>query len=101
MATLDRFCEEEGRDPRAIERSVNVGFYMSPDAATAEQQKQRSEALARAGTGAQVGPPSRVIDTLGEYERAGAQGVNLAFRPPIDWEAFEAFIEEVLPVFHG
>ncbi len=101
MATLDRFCEEEGRDPRSIERSVNVGFYMSPDAATAERQKERSAALARAGTGVLVGPPSRVIDALGEYERAGAQGVNLAFRPPIDWDAFEAFIEEVLPVFHG
>ena len=99
MATLDRFCEEEGRDPRSLERSVNLGFYMSPDAATAERQQERGGALARAG-GLLTGPPSQVIDVLGEYERAGADGVNIAFRPPIDWDAFEAFIEEVLPVFH-
>jgi hypothetical protein len=40
------------------------------------------------------------MDRLGEYERAGAQGVNIAFRPPIDWEALEAYIETVLPKFH-
>ena len=32
--------------------------------------------------------------------RAGAEGLNIAFRAPIDWEAFEAYIENVLPVFH-
>ena len=47
-----------------------------------------------------VGTPAQAIDRIGEYERAGAQGLNIAFRPPVDWEAFDAFIEEVLPVFH-
>jgi hypothetical protein len=31
---------------------------------------------------------------------AGAAGLNIAFRPPVDWDAFEAYIERVLPVFH-
>jgi hypothetical protein len=30
----------------------------------------------------------------------GPEGVNIAFRAPIDWDAFEAYIEQVLPVFH-
>ena len=28
------------------------------------------------------------------------KGLNIAFRAPIDWEAFDAYIENVLPVFH-
>ena len=101
IATLDRMCEQEGRDPAAIARSINVGFYMSADSASAERQSARSQALARAGGGMLTGSPQQVIDTIGAYERAGAQGLNLAFRAPIDWDAFEAFIGEVLPVFHG
>lgn len=106
-ATLDRCCDEAGRDPASIERSVNLGFYMSPDAATAERRAREGGGaggpMARAAGrgGMLVGGPAQVIDALGDYERAGAKGVNLAFRPPIDWDAFEAFIEEVLPVFHG
>jgi hypothetical protein len=37
---------------------------------------------------------------VAEYLEAGADGLNIALRPPIDWDAFEAYIERVLPVFH-
>ncbi|MEE9281243.1 MAG: TIGR03560 family F420-dependent LLM class oxidoreductase [Myxococcota bacterium] len=100
VARLDRFCEEFGRDPAEIERSVNVGFYMSASVSQASEQ-ERSGFMARmGGAGMLVGTPAQAIDRIGEYERAGAQGLNIAFRPPVDWEAFQAFIEEVLPVFH-
>ena len=102
VATLERYCEEEGRDPASITRSVNVGFYMSADAASAERKPSERSAFAQAvGGGALVGAPAQAIDAIGEFERAGAQGLNIAFRPPVDWDAFEAFIEEVLPVFHS
>jgi alkanesulfonate monooxygenase SsuD/methylene tetrahydromethanopterin reductase-like flavin-dependent oxidoreductase (luciferase family) len=100
IETLDRFCEEEGRDPASIERSVNVGFYMSADAPAAERKRLDGFAQATAG-GSLVGTPSQAIDRIGEYERAGAQGLNIAFRPPVDWDAYEAFIAEVLPAFHA
>ena len=32
---------------------------------------------------------------MAEYLEAGADGLNIAFRPPIDWDAFEAYIERV------
>jgi hypothetical protein len=41
-----------------------------------------------------------VIDRVAAYMEAGADGLNIAFRPPIDWDALEAYIERVLPVFH-
>jgi F420-dependent oxidoreductase-like protein len=97
LEALDRACEAQGRDPATIERSVNVGFYMSADPRQAEQRKQALGHLGRAGM--LVGTVQETVDRIGEYERAGAQGLNIAFRPPIDWDAFETFIAEVLPHF--
>jgi alkanesulfonate monooxygenase SsuD/methylene tetrahydromethanopterin reductase-like flavin-dependent oxidoreductase (luciferase family) len=45
------------------------------------------------------GTRTEVIDTVGEYRRAGADIVNMVFRHTIDRDAYEAFIEEVLPHF--
>jgi alkanesulfonate monooxygenase SsuD/methylene tetrahydromethanopterin reductase-like flavin-dependent oxidoreductase (luciferase family) len=101
LATLDQACEKIGRDPREIARTINLGFYMGADAAAVERNRKGLERFdAERRTGMLSGNPQQVIDRLGEYERAGAEGVNIAFRAPIDWDAFEAYIEQVLPVFH-
>ena len=97
---VDRYCEELGRDPAEIQRSVNVGFYMGANVEAARTKQKSPFVAARSGAGMLVGTPAQAIDRIGEYERAGAHGLNIAFRPPVDWEAFDAFIEEVLPVFH-
>jgi len=47
-----------------------------------------------------TGTAPEAIDRIAEYMEAGADGLNIAFRPPIDWDAVEAYIERVLPVFH-
>jgi alkanesulfonate monooxygenase SsuD/methylene tetrahydromethanopterin reductase-like flavin-dependent oxidoreductase (luciferase family) len=97
---MERYCGKFDRDPAEIERSVNIIFAMSAnEAAAASKELGPFEAALREG--ALVGAPAQAIDRIGEFERAGAQGLNIAFRPPVDWEAFQAFIEEVLPVFHG
>ena len=49
--------------------------------------------------GGLVGSPQQVIDRIGEYVDAGAQQVNIAFRPPVDWQALQSYIEEVMPAF--
>ncbi len=99
--TVDRFCDELDRNPAEIERSVNIGFYMGANERAIEKNKEGLERFKKKGvTGLLAGTPAEAVDTIGKYVDAGAQGLNIAFRPPIDWEAFEAFIEQVLPHFH-
>lgn len=82
-------CADIGRDPDELDTSVNVAFHLGEDSAP--------DIIPG---GALLGSPAEVIDRLGEYEKTGIKGVNIAFRPPINWDAFEQFIEEVLPEFH-
>jgi len=99
--TVDRFCEEIGRDPAEIERTINVAFYMGADEAGAKRNRKLvpfGDDLR--GMGVLTGTAPEVVDRIGEYADKGAAGLNLAFRPPIDWDAFESFISDVLPHFH-
>ena len=99
--TLDAACDKIGRDPASLSRSVNVHFLMGADEASAEKSKKRLEGYNPAQHGgALTGTAQEVIDKLAEYEKAGADGVNIAFRPPVDWDAYEAYMEQVLPVFN-
>lgn len=100
MNAIDAACEAIGRDPSSLERSVNVGFYLGVDDASAKAKREALAATPHAvANGSLTGRTAQAIDRIGEYERAGADGLNIAFRPPIDWDAYEAFIEDVLPVF--
>jgi alkanesulfonate monooxygenase SsuD/methylene tetrahydromethanopterin reductase-like flavin-dependent oxidoreductase (luciferase family) len=90
LAALARACEKIQRDPAEIESSANLAFAMG---------SRRVLEGPQAG-GVLAGSPQEVTDRLGAYQRAGLAGVNLALRPPVDWEAFESFIENVLPAFH-
>ncbi|MBI3991871.1 MAG: TIGR03560 family F420-dependent LLM class oxidoreductase [Candidatus Lambdaproteobacteria bacterium] len=97
---LDAACEKLGRDPAGIMRSVNLGFYMGADEKGAAYHRQRMGdfGVQRAG-GMLTGTPAQAVERLQQYAAAGAQGVNIAIRPPVDWDAFEAFIAEVMPHF--
>lgn len=88
LARLNKACEEIDRDPGELDTSVNVAFHLGQDSAPDIVPG-----------GALLGSAAQVIDRLGEYEATGIKGVNIAFRPPIDWDAFERFIEDVLPEF--
>jgi alkanesulfonate monooxygenase SsuD/methylene tetrahydromethanopterin reductase-like flavin-dependent oxidoreductase (luciferase family) len=98
---VDANCGKSGRDPKSIERSVNLHFCMWTGPAGEKRVKEWIARMPATHRGGELqGTAQQVMDRLGEYERAGAQGVNIAFRPPIDWEALEAYIETVLPKFH-
>ena len=101
-AVLDEWCAKEQRDPRAILRTVNVGFYLGADTRGAA----RSEALYRTHwskdprTGFLRGTPQQALDMVARYAEAGCHRLNIAFRQgPYDWEAVEGFAETVLPAF--
>jgi F420-dependent oxidoreductase-like protein len=102
---LDRWCEVEGRDPATIERTVNLSFHMaaSPaDAAKAEDEFRRTWGPASdvmRGRGVVVGLPDQAIDLVGRLGDAGAARVNIALRPPIDWDALQAWANQVIPAF--
>jgi F420-dependent oxidoreductase-like protein len=100
---LDAACEKIGRDPKELTRTVNLGFYMGADEKGAEKHRKTLEALGHAHISTEgnlQGTPAQVVDRIGQYIDAGASGLNIALRPPLDWEAFEAFIAQVMPHVH-
>lgn len=87
LERLRRRCDEVNRDPAEIETSVNVGFYLGD-----RQPDINPE-------GSLVGSTRQAVDRIAEYVETGVQGLNIAFRPPVDWDALQLFIEEVMPEF--
>ena len=103
-AILDQWCEKEGRDPRSILRTANAGFYLGADAAGAARHEKTFQSHfgndARARTGFFRGTPKDAVELAGRYRDVGCQRRNIAFRQgPNDWDALNAFADEVLPAF--
>jgi alkanesulfonate monooxygenase SsuD/methylene tetrahydromethanopterin reductase-like flavin-dependent oxidoreductase (luciferase family) len=101
-ATIDRCCEDEGRDPATLDRTVNLMFMLAADAAGAAEADRRLDeqwgAMAdRVRNGALMGTPDQAIDTIAKYVDAGARGVNIALRAPWDEEALSAYLETTIP----
>jgi alkanesulfonate monooxygenase SsuD/methylene tetrahydromethanopterin reductase-like flavin-dependent oxidoreductase (luciferase family) len=103
-AVLDRWCERERRDPRAVLRTVNLGLALAERDVGLAQLEARLEAqfgktLPFVRPGMLVGTPQQVIDRIGEYRHAGAEWVILALRAPFDLRELELFVERVMPAF--
>ena len=101
---LDEWCERVERDPAQIQRDVNLSFHMAADESSrARAQAHFEEVFGPAGDafrqrGAIVGTPTEALETLAPYAEAGVDRVNITLRPPWDWEALQAFANQVIPV---
>jgi alkanesulfonate monooxygenase SsuD/methylene tetrahydromethanopterin reductase-like flavin-dependent oxidoreductase (luciferase family) len=84
------WCEKLGRDPASLERSTLIHFHMS---------SRPPEPSAQHVAGSIWGEPQQVIDQIGEFVEAGAQRCSFAIRPPLDWDALQSFMEDVMPAF--
>lgn len=101
---LDRWCDKEGRDPATIKRSLNVHFFGVPAGAPPHAAREKLEqTLGRAwesqAAGALIGGPAAMVDQVGGFIDVGVTALNIAFRPPVDWDGLQAFVEDVMPKF--
>ena len=99
---IDRACDEIDRDPATIERTVNLSFSLSTSAEAADRERARYAAMPddRRQTfldGALMGTPEQAPERILEYAEAGATGVNIALRLPVDGDALDAYLETVVP----
>ena len=46
-----------------------------------------------------MGTPEEAKELVAEYQDLGCDLLNIAIRPPLDWEALEAWAHEVIPAF--
>ena len=96
--TLQRHCEEVGRDESTIEKTT---YDLAVCAPTEAALKEKIERLLPEGVQpwmALVGTPSRLLDVVGEYERVGADHlcIDVAGNDP---ESYELFVNEVMKKF--
>jgi alkanesulfonate monooxygenase SsuD/methylene tetrahydromethanopterin reductase-like flavin-dependent oxidoreductase (luciferase family) len=101
---LDEWCLKFGRDPAAIARTINIGFYMGVDDRGAKRHEELYQRHwgrdTRGFTGFLRGTPREAASVIARYVDAGAHRVNIALREgPYDWEALEAFASDVIPQF--
>lgn len=99
---LDQACEDVDRDPAAVERTVSVMFNLASDASAArrievELAEQWGPMAERVRGGALLGTPDQALARVLEYVEAGADGVIVALRSPLDEAALSLYLEEVVP----
>ncbi len=103
---LDRHCEDLGRDPATIERSVNLSFDLATDAAGIVRNRQNFEskwgAQAESIAGGSLrGTPDTAAEKILAYGEAGADLVNVTLRAPVDEVALNAYLNEVIPAIRA
>jgi F420-dependent oxidoreductase-like protein len=104
QAVLDRYCEEAGRDPATLRRSIEVPIAVATDKATLQRRldrviRQRGLPPERAGEMIIAGSPEQCIEKIHRYRALGVSEFMLITLEPFDDDELETFAEHVLPAF--
>lgn len=95
VGVLRRHCEDAGRDPSEIDRTVNLALAWKDE----DLEAQFGAIASAVRPNVLTGSTQQVVDRIGEYASAGCSQVNLALRAPFDTEGIERFAAEVLLAF--
>jgi alkanesulfonate monooxygenase SsuD/methylene tetrahydromethanopterin reductase-like flavin-dependent oxidoreductase (luciferase family) len=98
-AVLRRWCDELGRDPAEIERTVSLGPLLIRDdpthaKATIARFHETNPGMQRAVL---TGSAARITDAVAPYVALGFRHVIFHLVPPYDEETAQRFAEEVRP----
>lgn len=91
-ALLDELCEQAGRDPRAVRRSVNVRLAWDDEAL----EEVKADMRPGAHEGILHGSVEQVRDRVGAYADSGAELLIIDVRHPQPTEDLLRFAEEIM-----
>jgi alkanesulfonate monooxygenase SsuD/methylene tetrahydromethanopterin reductase-like flavin-dependent oxidoreductase (luciferase family) len=104
MGLLNRYCEEAGRDPATLGRSLEVPIAVATDPTTLQRRRER--VIAARGypqDGADdmfiCGTPEQCIEKIQRYVGMGFDEFMLITLEPFDDDELECVAEYVLPAF--
>jgi F420-dependent oxidoreductase-like protein len=105
LEVLDRYCEEAGRDPASLRRSIEVPIAVATDRATLQRRlerviQHRGYPPERAAEIIIAGSPEQCIEKIQRYRELGVSEFMLITLAPFDDDELETFAERVLPAFN-
>lgn len=98
-ALLDQYCEEIGRDPAEIERTLNINVFVGDDPDSALARAHRSPAeIADLKKGGYFGPPAQIVERLARLrDEARVKYFIVYFPDALVGDSLERFAAEVVP----
>ncbi|HYM83664.1 MAG TPA: TIGR03560 family F420-dependent LLM class oxidoreductase [Candidatus Dormibacteraeota bacterium] len=100
--TLDEHCAAVGRDPAAIERSLDCFMVIRDRESDAREAWLSSLAYNKTDPSRPaaplLGPPAAIAETLRAYRDLGFRTVNVELPAPYDAETLERLVHEVKPL---
>lgn len=98
-ALLDKYCEEIGRDPAEIERTLNINVFVGNDHEAVLKKAGRSQAeIAEMIKGAYFGEPASIIERLSRLRDEARVGYFIVYFPDVlVGDSLERFMTEVAP----
>ena len=91
---LEKHCEDWGRDPNEIRRTLLMPCYLPDD------QNLIDRAIKGLGPGTVAGSRDYIIDRLGEFKEAGIAEIMFGGIPSGNVNLLEQFDEEILSAFN-